>query len=137
MKKNEMFSKQAIIDAILAKVNEIDNSKPDIILGMLTAIGVIKNLSYEEEGEPCEDAISRQAVLDVIEREHFKWNVRSEIEKLPLVNPQPKTGHWIEEIDDYGEVTCWHCDKCYEESGFTTDCKWDFCPNCGAEMVEP
>ena len=51
--------------------------------------------------------------------------------------PQPMTGHWIAEINDYGEVMGWHCDKCYEDSGFTTTCKWDFCPNCGAKMVEP
>lgn len=27
-------------------------------------------------------------------------------------------------------------DRCYEDSGFITKCKWDFCPNCGAKMVE-
>ena len=47
-----------------------------------------------------------------------------------------KIGHWIEEINDYGEVTGWHCDNCYEDSGFTTTCKWGFCPNCGAKMDE-
>lgn len=28
----------------------------------------------------------------------------------------------------------YHCSKCYEDTGFTTDCKWKFCPNCGAKM---
>ena len=54
-----------------------------------------------------------------------------------MTRQEPKTGHWIAEIDDYGEVIGWHCDKCYEDSGFTTDCKWNFCPNCGERMVEP
>jgi len=40
------------------------------------------------EQEPCEDAISRQAVLNVIEKEQFKGDAISEIEKLSSVNPQ-------------------------------------------------
>lgn len=46
------------------------------------------------EQEPCEDAVSRQAVLDIIEKEEFKGDALSEIEKLPSVKPQ-KAGHWI------------------------------------------
>ena len=43
-------------------------------------------------------------------------------------------GHWIEERNDYGEITHWHCSNCYDDSGFITTCKWDYCPNCGADM---
>ena len=46
----------------------------------------------------------------------------------------PESGKWIEELDDFGEVTNYHCSKCYEDTGFVTDCKWKFCPNCGAKM---
>lgn len=35
------------------------------------------------------DAISRQAVLEIVEREQNKGDALSEIEKLPPVNPQP------------------------------------------------
>ena len=59
------------------------------------------------------------------------------MDSIPPATAEPKTGHWIEEIDDYGKVIGWHCDKCYEDSGFTTDCKSHFCPNCGARMFEP
>lgn len=52
---------------------------------------IIKSLQQE----PCDDAISRHAVLDVIEREEFKGDAISEIEKLPPVKPQPKMGLWI------------------------------------------
>lgn len=45
--------------------------------------------------------------------------------------------NWIDERDDYGEIQGWHCSNCYEDTGFTTDCKWDFCPKCGAKMIEP
>jgi hypothetical protein len=85
--------------------------------------------------------ISEQAVIDSIEffqmnPQHFDFvNLIDDIKEIPSAEPQ--TGHWIEEINDYGEVTGWHCDKCYEDSGFTTDCKWNYCPNCGVRMVEP
>lgn len=45
------------------------------------------------EQEPCEDCVSRQAVLDVVEREQFKGDAISEIEKLPPVTQQPNK--WI------------------------------------------
>lgn len=43
--------------------------------------------------EPCEDCISRQAVLEIIEREEFKGDALYEIEKLPSVSPQQNK--WI------------------------------------------
>lgn len=45
------------------------------------------------EQEPCEDAVNRKEVLDVIEREQFKGDAISEIEKLPPVNQQEP--RWI------------------------------------------
>lgn len=55
-------------------------------------------------------------------------------EKSPSIMPTRKKGKWIEERDDYGELTGWHCSNCYGKTGFFTTCKWDYCPNCGAEM---
>lgn len=48
-----------------------------------------KALKKALEREPCDDCVSRQAVLDVIERERFKGDAISEIEKLPFVTSQP------------------------------------------------
>lgn len=74
------------------------------------------------------DCISRQAVLDVIEREQFKGDAISEIEKLPPVTPKPKTGHWIDrEIYDADR---WKCSEC----GRTEPYKENYCPKCGADM---
>ena len=51
------------------------------------------------EQKPCEDAISRQAVLEIqakyaeyVGASKF-WQMRDDIKALPSVTPQPKTGH--------------------------------------------
>jgi hypothetical protein len=49
--KGDFESKQRIIDAITAKIDEIDDEKPDVIIGLITAIGVIKNLPDTTESE--------------------------------------------------------------------------------------
>ena len=61
----------------------------------------------KEEQEPCSDAISRQAVLDLIEHYNsdglgsvfygYEEGVKfaDAVNKLPPVTPQSKTGHWI------------------------------------------
>lgn len=90
-----------------------------------------------------DDLISRQAAIDAIYAlcdtgETLKENpwrdnphidaVVETIEQLPPVNPQ-RTGHWI-----FDEIL----DKHY----YCSECKsmgvdyWDYCPNCGAKMVE-
>lgn len=55
--------------------------------------------------KPCKDAISRREVLDVIDRELFKWDVIDEVRKLPPVNPQkpicPSAGVDCEDCSAY------------------------------------
>lgn len=98
----------------------------------------VKNLQ-----EPCEDAISRQAVLDkkeLVELEDgqsFYCISPEDVKTLPSVNPQPKTGHWIKGkySDDnirYNDNS-YKCDKC----GRIVDFKENFCPDCGERKVEP
>ena len=54
----------------------------------------------------------------------------------PLVETEElKTGEWIEERDDYGELTGWHCSNCYDKTGFVTTCAWDYCPKCGSKNI--
>lgn len=76
----------------------------------------IKALSQE----PCDDAINRDMALEKM---------------AGYAEPQEQTGHWI--IDKgsldafYGEVC--KCSKCGVESIGESD----YCPYCGAKMVEP
>jgi hypothetical protein len=88
-----------------------------------------------EEQEPCEDAISRQAVLDILKD---KWNMFSDandamqesidtIETISPVTPQPKTGRWI---DDCGGVKCSCCGYSIDDCFYAKT----YCTNCGAKM---
>lgn len=103
------------------------------------------------EQEPCEDAISREAAKDLM-RSLPRWCVRSEDEEYTnvgllydhvmfgldnLQSVTPKTGHWIEgkyrDDDIRYNDSSYKCDKC----GRIVDFKENYCPNCGARMVEP
>jgi len=61
---------------------------------------------------------------------------------IKALEQEPKTGHWVEIDDEPHEV--WECDNC----GFIIDGSgciepyeyrdiYNYCPNCGAKMVEP
>lgn len=104
------------------------------------------------EQQPCEDCISRQAVLDAMNtydkfgytetgcfvREpegdyvpyiHYDDVIKC-IKNAQPVTPKEKTGHWIERklpmmIHD------WKCDQCR----MVTNERTYYCPNCGARMV--
>lgn len=89
--------------------------------------------------EPCDDAISRQAVQDYIAKylsQYLYNDVREAVEvideyigELPSVNPQPKTGHWIPIQESVG-IFRYKCDKCGRYNRAISD----YCPNCGAKM---
>ena len=90
---------------------------------------------------PATDAISRQAVLDALESigsldtEADKKYARSVFEALPSVQPKQKTGHWIKtkEQDDAEPLILWKCSECLTVQRLKTN----YCPNCGAKMIEP
>ena len=84
------------------------------------------------EQEPCDDAISKQAVVDYL-CTHCPDNAEcfedcddiKNIKSLPLVKPQPKIGKWKRE--EFPNFTGWFCDKC----GRGWRYKFNYCPNCG------
>lgn len=82
---------------------------------------------------PCEDAISRQAVIEItvetgaLETQHRVMN-------LPSVQPKAKTGKWLHRNDDYNDWS--ECSECgYGDEG---EVKFGeetpYCPYCGAKM---
>ena len=93
------------------------------------------------------DCISRQAVLELLEDTNNGWII-NEVSQLPSVTPQePKTGHWIghrEHCENLGVVPsglgayewCSNCDCGIDVREWHRN-KYNYCPNCGAKMVEP
>ena len=101
------------------------------------ALQIIDKYAEQE----CEDAVSIDVIIewlkskDIIKMSNQEKNARKELQALFSVQPKHETGHWI--IDKgsldafYGEVC--KCSECGVESIGESD----YCPNCGAKMVEP
>ena len=106
------------------------------------------------EQEPCEDAMSRQAVLDmasVIETDDYSGNEILEvvdvddIKALPSVTPAQKKGKWIDT-----DVTLLNRQGYIVHEVICSECNWisyfrkmgnkyigaNLCPNCGCKMSE-
>lgn len=93
-----------------------------------------------EKGESLinDDAISRKAVLDLLENTNNGWII-NKVLQLPPVNPQPKTGRWINakvgRLFPSNDFKCSECGNILDFNG--VNCgrgDANFCPNCGAKM---
>lgn len=101
----------------------------------------LKELKQLREQEPCEDAVSRQAVLDmatVIETDDYSGNEimkvvdTDDIKALPSVAPARKKGRWIPHRAKYDKTaSVYECNICHKNNGFENS---KYCPHCGAEM---
>ena len=99
-----------------------------------------KEMGFEIEQEPCEDAISRKKVLNTLFYNSdnncevvLNKELQDRIKSLPPVKPTRKKGKWIDIMVGYMPVQA--CDQCntfyllaYTGGGYR------YCPNCGAEM---
>lgn len=86
------------------------------------------------EQEPCEDCVSREAVLEIAKSSKSNWIDNSvlfkRVNELPSVTPQPKVAHWIHFASSDDCSGCgWSTGKYISPS--------DYCPKCGARMIEP
>ena len=105
--------------------NHTDDYSEESHTAMMMAVKVL-------DQEPCDDAISRQAVLDIVNN---PLNIRLDeiIKKLPPVTPQSKTGHWIRQDNTKEPLYGWYfCSECNSVIGD----KPKFCSNCGARMED-
>lgn len=101
----------------------VDDAEPYVVESLNMAVEAL-------EQEPCEDCISRQAVLNEMEirRANGDMITAGFIKGLPPVTPQQKMGQWIEHFDESGK---WYeCDQCHSDWGGPVN----YCPNCGAKM---
>ena len=109
------------------------------------AIEIVEDLCIRKEPsvnsqEPCEDAVSRQAVKEQMIYYGFHapdMTVTEFVEDcLPSVNPyKTKTGHWIlHEHNGIGHIKCSECSRFYLEAHLFTN---RYCPNCGCPSNLP
>ena len=123
------------------------------VIGGLNMTDQISNEAYkqimiaaQDENEPCEDCISRQAAIDALLGITAMRNTIPldsaifNIKKLPSAQPERKTGRWIPDNTDYyrTKFICSACGKSEEvpTTGFGYGTMWDYCPYCGAKMTE-
>ena len=92
--------------------------------------------------EPCEDAVSFEAVCNIVNdiRDCISvkgyWAILERLKKLPSVTVR-QSGEWI--IYNYPAHECVYCSKCkteyYENDLYLGGSEFpNFCPNCGCRM---
>ena len=92
------------------------------------------------------DLIRRGDVLDALiekgqKSKRYEWGDRWElnlyeikeaVESVPSVEPEWKTGKWIEDETGYGFWTCSACG--FVTEAFGADILYHYCPSCGAYL---
>ena len=110
------------------------------------------NMAIEAlSAEPCEDAISRKAIIEYYDSDEYKSISRVTrnglldfVEDLPSVSPARKKGKWIghgEHCENIGVIPnglaayewCSNCDCAIDVREWHRN-SYKYCPNCGAEM---
>jgi hypothetical protein len=99
---------------------------------------------YLKNQQPCDDAISRKAVLDYIDKMPSELTAdgrriirRRTLEEyisdtLPPVTPQPKMGRWIRVDKD--KLKCSECETIHFIAQYPQSANINYCPNCGCLM---
>jgi len=131
------------LKGILSEINENDNA-----VCYLTSEDneLIESAIEALEQQPCEDCISREqavdAVADLFEISEYPHpypqgkpirlkDIKEKLKQLPPVQPKPKTGHWIP--SHIPESILDECSECGFSCGAFT---FNYCPMCGAKMIE-
>ena len=138
LKVLEMFlDKQCSIERTLNHMDTTDVEIWDAVYMATKALSAepCEDESGSEKPNNCEDAISRQAVIDILRYEcssTVERYLRDKINALPSITPKQKMGHWVN-----GE----HCSECgCDIPAYIIDWEWQkdmdakYCPQCGAKM---
>ena len=104
-----------------------------------------KKLAEYLDQDPCENAVSRKAAIDIIEswlscddyneaERHIMRAMQSVLYDLPPVTPKEKIGKWINDWE-MGMSECSICGETYLWEDYKGTENFHYCPNCGARMV--
>ena len=114
-------------------IETLKNHKPYDLLNAYKVGEALDMAIKALEQEPCEDAISRDAAIDLIADFELSMDeVVRGVHALPSVTSQPKTGHWIKKGNT---LKCPLCGA--KGADIKDDYCFNYCPNCGAKMVKP
>lgn len=138
-----MPDKEPILEAYKMAIKALEQEPKTDTWSIKDVADTLAKHGLIEEQEPCEDCISRQAVLEQINcwigsgeygYTNATYYLMERVKHISSVNPQ-KIGHWIVETGDRetGYGGCTMCSECSGEG----DTEMDYCPNCGAKMFEP
>lgn len=147
LKYAHTYEGKAFAEFLISQINNLPSVTPQHSDAEIQKIQEMEQAEIQKayelgkaEMQPCEDAISRQAVLDMLNdidaEVHggcgFMYNHWMDyIERLPSVTPQPKIGRWIRVDKD--KLKCSECDVIHFIAQYPQG-KIAFCPNCGAKM---
>ena len=85
------------------------------------------------KAEPCEDMVSRQAVLEITV-ETGALETQARVKSLPPVTPKQRTGKWLVYVDCEGKTRQCVCNQCGYKTSLYTWKNPNFCEKCGAKM---
>lgn len=141
------MTREEAIDHLSVLAERMDTKDTDLYVVDIPLECV--NMAIEAlEEDPCEDCISRQAVIERLKKEDkilytptgLNYLIRA-IQELSSVKPQePNTGHWeYVQYDGNPNIGNWHCSECNRiVSGAISAVNpvyvYKYCPNCGAKM---
>jgi len=138
---SDLIDRQAAID-VVRKCRVIEVTPAYILIDKGEAVSKLEMLSSAQP-ELCDDAVSRQNVIETIKAMHDRCDTGNiddycdlmveSLSVLTPVTPKRKTGRWVNNIHDLPV-----CDQC----GYMTpydraidDYEYgNYCPNCGAKM---
>lgn len=119
------FDLQILIDCMVVAREIILNSQFPVedCISRAEAIKAIRNYNVTiEVGR----AIGKSQLADIVDS--INKVQEKMISELPSIQPQPKTGHWIDHQE--GRWIYAQCSEC----GTVHDTQTNYCPNCGAKM---
>lgn len=82
-----------------------------------------------------EEAISiMNVIVHMLEPQYDTDRIEDAVEMaIKALEQEPKTGHWILEIEDWNKWTCSECGF-RERTDIHVTLGYHYCPNCGAKI---
>lgn len=91
--------------------------------GLVSRQAVIEHLSKRLYETALNNVDKSEVYTDIAENRLTVW-----VDELPSVQPEQKTGRWIDAREQCGEFMCSNCQfLCCTN-------QYNYCPNCGAKM---